>query len=188
MEAIIWKGDGQVDTIPFMLNLRMEDEKSRLAAALISVQKEIPFHFGRIVNGVFTIEKQLLVDMSEAVQDDMQITFAELYSDEPRKYGPFIGLESITDHEMTTAGWVMHFDNEKLKEVESDLSLLKNEIMSTVFDKIIRSGDKGRFTGWIAENVADPSGTGPYGETTTFIFTSTEPMHGNEKLHSETME
>ncbi|NYF25112.1 hypothetical protein [Sporosarcina sp. JAI121] len=187
MEAIIWKSDGQVDTIPFMLTIRLDDEKSRLAAALISVQKEIPFYFGRIVNEVFTIEKQLVVHMPEAIQDDMQITFAELYSDDPGKVGPFIGLDSITDREMTSAGWVMHFDNERLKEVELDLCLLKNKIMSTVFDKIIRSGDQGRFTGWIAENVADPCGTGPYGETTTFIFTSTEPMHGNEKLHSEIM-
>ena len=70
----------------------------------------------------------------------------------------------------------MHFDNEKLKEEDLDLSLLKNEIMSTVFDKMIRSGGKGRFTGWIAEYVADPSGTGPSGETTTFIFTSSEPI------------
>ena len=116
MEAIIWKNDGQVETIPFILNIRTDDEKSRLATALISVQKEIPFYFGRIVNEVFTIEKQLLVNMPEAVQEDMQITFAELYSDEPSKYGPFIELESITDREMTTAGWVMHFDNEKLKE------------------------------------------------------------------------
>lgn len=187
MEAIIWKNDGQVETIPFLLNIRMDDENSRLATALISVQKEIPFYFGQFVNEVFTVEKQVLVNMPEAVQEDMQNTFAGLYSDEPRKYGSLIELESITDREMTTAGWVMHFDNEKLKEEDLDLSLLKNEIMRTVFDKFIRSGDKGRFTGWIAENVTNPSGTGPYGETTTFIFTSTEPMHGNEKLHSATM-
>jgi len=187
MEVIIWKGNGQVDTIPFLLNISMDDENSRLATALITVQKEIPFYFGQIVNEVFTVEKQVLAKMPEAVQEDMQNTIAGLYSDEPRKYGPFIELESITDREMTTAGWVMHFDNEKLKEEDLDLSLLKNEIMSTVFDKFIRSGNKGRITGWIAENVGDPSGTGPYGETTTFIFTSNEPMHGNEKLHSETL-
>ena len=173
MEAIMWKNDGRVETIPFMLNIRMDDENSRLTAALISVQKEIPFYFGRIVNEVFTIEKQLLVDMPEVVQEDMQIMFAELYSDEPRQYGPFIEMDSVTDREMTTAGWVMHFDNEKLKR-EPDLSLMKIKIMSTAFDKINRHSAKGRFTGWIAENVADPSGTGPYGETTTFIFTSTE--------------
>jgi len=186
MEAIIWKNNGQMDTIPFMVNLRLEDENPRLAAALISVQKEIPFYFGRVVNDVFTIEKQLLVNMPEAVQEDMQITFAELYSDEPRKSGPFVGLESLSDREMTTAGWVMHFDNEKLKQ-EQDLALMKIKILKTVFDKISRLGVKGRFTGWIAENVADSSGTGSYGETTTFIFTSSEPIHGNEKLHSEIM-
>ena len=59
---------------------------------------------------------------------------------------------------------------------------MKIKIISTAFDKINRLGVKGRFTGWIAENVADSSGTGSYGETTTFIFTSSEPMHGNEKL------
>lgn len=187
MEAIIWKGNGQVETIPFLLNLRLEDESSRLAAALISVQKEIPFYFGQIVNEVFTIEKQLLVNMPEAVQEDMQNTFAELYSDEPSKFGPFVGLESVSDREMTTGGWVMHFDNEKLKEEESDLSLMKIKILSSAFDKISRLGVKGRFTGWIAENVADSIGTGSYGETTTLIFTSSEPMHGNEKLHSEIM-
>ena len=53
----------------------------------------------------------------------------------------------------------MHFDNEKLKEEEPDLSFMKNEILSTVFDKIISMADKGRFTGWIAEHVADPEGT-----------------------------
>src|SRR5690606_5473717 len=121
-------------------------ENSRLATALITVQKEIPFYFGQIVNEVFTVEKQVLAKMPEAVQEDMQNTIAGLYSDEPRKYGPVIELESITDREMTTAGWVMHFDNEKLKEEDLDLSLLKNEIMSTVFDKFIRSGNKGRIT------------------------------------------
>ncbi|MBO0586045.1 hypothetical protein [Sporosarcina sp. E16_8] len=187
MEAIIWKSEGQLDTIPFMLNIRFDDEKSRLAAALISVQKEIPFYFGRVVNEVFTIDRQLIVNMPATIQEDMQITFAELYSDEPRKSGPFIGLESVTDREMTTAGWVIHFDNEKLKEEESDLSFIKIKILSSAFDKISRLGVKGRFTGWIAENVADSSGTGSYGETTTFIFTSSEPMHGNEKLHREIM-
>ena len=187
MEVISWKSDGQVDTIPFVLNISTNDEQSRLATALISVQKEIPFYFGRVVNEVFTIERQLIVNMPVAIQEDMQITFAELYSDESSKPGPFIELESVTDREMTTAGWVMHFDNEKLKEEESDLSLMKIKIVRTVFDKISRLGVKGRFTGWIAENVADSSGTGSYGETTTFIFTSSEPMHGNEKLHSEIM-
>ena len=187
MEAIIWKSDGRVDTIPFMLNIRIDDEKSRLAAALISVQKEIPFYFGQVMNEVFTIEKQLLVNMPEAVQEDLQITFAELYSDEPRKSGPFIELESLTEREMTTTGWVMHFDNGKLG-TELDLSLMKIKILRTAFDKINRLGVKGKFTGWIAENVADPSGTGLYGETTTFIFTSSESMYGNEKVHSEILQ
>ena len=30
----------------------------------------------------------------------------------------------------------MHFDNEKLKEEESDLSLMKIKILRTVFDRI----------------------------------------------------
>ena len=75
----------QVETIPFKLNIRTDDENSRLASALISIQKEIPFYFGRVVNDLLTIEKQLLVDMPEVVQNDMQITFAELYNDEPTK-------------------------------------------------------------------------------------------------------
>ncbi len=49
----------------------------------------------------------------------------------------------------------MHFDNEKLKEEESRFVFIKIEILRTVFDKISRLGVKGRFTGWIAENVAD---------------------------------
>ena len=49
MEAVIWTSGGHVLTIPFKLNIRADDEKSRLASALISIQKEIPFYFGRVV-------------------------------------------------------------------------------------------------------------------------------------------
>lgn len=187
MEAVIWTSVGHVVTIPFKLNIRADDEKSRLASALISIQKEFPFYFGRVVNDLVTIDKQMLMTIPESVQNDMQITLAELYHDESRNPGPYIEIETVLDREMTTAGWVMHFDNEKLIEEEPDLSFMINEILSTVFDKIIQLADNGRFTGWVAEHAANSEGSSPYGETTTFVFTSSEPMHSNEKLHSAIM-
>ncbi len=187
MEAVFWKRDDSVESIPFQLNVSQDDEQSRLASALISIQKEIPFYFGRVENGEFTIIKQLVAQMPELVQNDMQITLVELYNDEMRKAGPFVELQSIADREMTTAGWVFHFDDEKLKEEDLDLSLIKVNMLRTIFDKINRLSDKGRFTGWIAENVGDRDGSGPYGETTTFILTATESLHMNGKLHAEVL-
>ena len=185
MEAVFWNRDSTVETIPFQLNVKQDDEKSRLASALISNQKEIPFYFGRVENDSFMVEKQLVAMMPETVQNDMQITLVELYNDENRKSGPVIELETLSDREMTTAGWVMHFDNEGLKGEDLDLSLIKIEILRTVFDIISRHAGKGRFTGWIAERVADRDGTGSYGETTTFVLTASEQIHMNEKLHRE---
>ena len=59
----------------FILNIRMDDENSRLATALISVQKEIPFYFGQFVNEVFTVEKQLVTICLKRSRNDMQNTF-----------------------------------------------------------------------------------------------------------------
>lgn len=187
MEAVFWKRDDSVETIPFQLNVRQDDEQSRLASALISIQKEIPFYFGRVENGEFAIDKQLVAQMPELVQNDMQITLVELYNDEMRKTGPFVELQSIVDREMTTAGWVFHFDDEKLKKEDLDLSFIKVDILRTIFNKIDRLSNKGRFTGWIAENVGNRYGSGPYGETTTFVLTATESLHMNGKLHAEVL-
>lgn len=187
MEAVFWKSDHSVEAIPFQLNVRQDDEQCRLASALISIQKEIPFYFGRVENGEFTIGKQLIAQMPEPVQNDMQITLVELYNDEMRKTGPLVELQSITDREMTTAGWVFHFDDEKLKEEDLDLSFIKVDILRTIFDKINRLSGRGRFTGWIAENVGDRDGSGLYGETTTFVLTATESLHMKGKLHAEVL-
>lgn len=96
------------------------------------------------------------------------------------KTSSFIEMETISDREMTTAGWVWHFDDNKMKREELDLSIIKVNILRTIFEIIIRSSDEAHYTGWIAENVTDS-----YGETTTFILTSSEPLHSKGKLHSE---
>jgi len=98
-----------------------------------------------------------------------------------------IETENISNREMTTAGWVWHFDNEKLKFTDQDLSLLKINLLRTIFNKIDQFSDTGYYTGWVAENVYDRYGTGPYVETTTIILTSSDSLHTKEQLHQEIM-
>jgi len=98
-----------------------------------------------------------------------------------------IETENITDREMTTAGWVWHFDNKKLKLVDQDLPLMKINLLLTIFNKIDQFSDTGYYTGWVAENICDRYGTEPYGEITTIILTSSKPLHTKEKLHQEIM-
>lgn len=98
-----------------------------------------------------------------------------------------IETEKITDREMTTAGWVWHIDNERLKLAEQDLSLMKINLLRMIFNNIDQFSETGYYTGWVAENVCNQNGTGPYREMTTIILTSSDPLHTKEQLHQEIM-